>query len=304
MHEQLPIRVRILVEASLSDNTHRMYQSALRKFSAWCAYRGHCALPADPLTISEYLADLMAAGRRGSTLKVHAAAIAYHHRRADLANPVKAYLVRAVLRGSMRLRGGYVDQKRPVVSEDIACILQHVPPTLKGIRDRALIALGFAGAFRRAELAALRFEDLTFSESGVEVLIRGSKTDFARKGVSIGIPTGRHLRPVAALQTWIAAAGITRGPLFRPVYRGRALAQSISPQTVSRMLKSYLQKSHLNAAQYGAHSLRAGFITNAAEHGVGLERIMDHSRHVSRQNVRIYIRRANLFRDHPGANFL
>lgn len=304
MHEQLPTRVRALVEASLSDNTHRMYQSALRKFSGWCAYRGHCALPADPAIIAEYLADLVAAGRRGSTLKVHAAAIAYSHRRADLENPVKAYLVRAVLRGSMRLRGGYVDQKRPVDAQDIANLLELVPPTFKGLRDRALIALGFAGAFRRSELAALRFEDLTFLESGVLILIRASKTDFARQGVSIGIPTGRHLKPVAALQAWIAAAGITRGALFRPVYRGYALARPISPLTVSRVLKTYLKKSSLDPSQYGAHSLRAGFITNAAEHGVTLERIMDHSRHACPQKVRAYIRRANLFRDHPGAAFL
>ncbi|MDP2782167.1 site-specific integrase [Devosia sp.] len=304
MHDQLPVSVRALVEASLADNTHRSYGGVIKNFKSWCAERRKSPLPAEPLTIAEYLSDLVTAGRRGSTLKVHAAAIAYDHRRADMENPIDSYLVRAVLRGAMRLRGGYVGQKRPVVSEELALILQHMPPTLRGLRDRAMIALGFAGAFRRSELAALRLEDLTFSERGLTVCIRRSKTDFERKGTSIGIPNGRYLKPVEALQKWIAAAGITRGPIFRPVFHDYSEARSITPYTVSRVLKTYLDKANLDATQYGAHSLRAGFITDAADFGVDVERIMDHSRHATRNSVKIYVRRANLFRNHPGEGFL
>ena len=75
MHELLPVSVQALVEASLSHNTYRAYKSAFRKFIDWCDCRGHVPLPAEPITVAEYLADLVATGRRGSTLKVHAAAI-------------------------------------------------------------------------------------------------------------------------------------------------------------------------------------------------------------------------------------
>src|SRR5690606_26795438 len=145
------------------------------------------------------------------------------------------------------------------------------------------------GAFRRSELVALRLEDLTFSDRGVTVCIRRSKTDIERKGTSIGIPNGRYLRPVEAHQRSIAAAGITRGPLFRPVFHDQSAARSINPCTVSRVLKTYREKASLDATQYGSHSLRAGFITDAADFGVDLDRIMDHSRHASRQSVNIYV---------------
>ena len=302
--KELPTRVRALVEASLADNTHRAYEGAIRAFAAWCKNRNYQARPADPATVAEYLSDLIAAGRRGACVKAHACAIGHDHRRAGVGNPIDTYLVRAVIRGSMRLRGSYVDQKLAIDMKVIDLILSNVPRTLKGIRDRALITLGFAGAFRRAELVALRVEDLAFSAEGVVVQIRKSKTDIESKGTEIGIPNGQHLKPVDALQEWITAAKITKGPIFRPVYRNRVVSRSVLPVLVSSVLKGYLAKANFDPNLYGAHSLRAGFITSAAEVGVSLDRIMDHSRHTDRNTVRRYVRRASLFRDHPGKDFL
>jgi site-specific recombinase XerD len=300
--EKLSARVQSLVEASLAENTHRTYGSAIRLFHTWCAKKNSEAVPATAEVVAEYIASLVASGKRGSSIKTHA--IAHLHKSNGHCTPTDSYLVRAVLRGSMRLRGSFVDQKLPVVVADFKDVLQRIPDTLKGRRDRAILALCFAGALRRSEVAALRIEDLTFSDQGVSICIRKSKTDFQGRGVHIGVPNGRTLQVVSALKDWLDAANITKGAIFRPVYRNRVLARAVEPVLVSRVLKAYLNMAGIDPGRYGAHSLRAGFITSAAEAGVSLDRIMDHSRHVEPRHVRGYVRRANLFRDHPGDAFL
>ncbi|WP_375142868.1 site-specific integrase [Pelagibacterium sp. 26DY04] len=167
-----------------------------------------------------------------------------------------------------------------------------------------MLAVCFAGALRRSELVALRLEDIAFSEQGATIHIRKSKTDFQGIGAHIALPNGRSLQAVSALKDWLHAANIIRGPVFRPVYKNRVMPRTVDPYLVSRVLKAYLKRANRDPALYGAHSLRAGFITSAAEAGVSLERIMDHTRHVESRNVRRYVRRANLFRDHPGEAFL
>lgn len=301
---RLPHRVQILIDASLADNTHRAYDKAFRAFCKWCDKRRHLGRPARPEVVAEYLADLISAGLRGASLRVHAYAIAHHHRRHNLANPIDAYVVRAVMRGSMRLRGSYVDQKRPLVIEEMARIVEKIPATLRGKRDAAILALGFAGALRRSEIVALKIEDLAFSDQGVVVTIRKSKTDTAGSGTIIAIPNGRVLKPVAALKEWISVAQITKGPVIRPVYRSRVVSRFVTPGVVSRILKSYVAEIELEPAFYGSHSMRSGFITSAADEGVAIDRIMDHSRHADMRVLLGYIRRANLFRGHAGANFL
>lgn len=302
--DKLTARVQSLVEASLADNTHRTYGSAIRLFRSWCAEHRCNALPTTAEVVAEYVASLIAAGKRGSSVKIHVYAIAHLHRSNGHSSPTDNYLVKAVLRGSMRLRGSLVDQKLPVMAAEFKSILQHIPETLKGRRDRAMLALCFAGALRRSEVVALRFEDITFSDQGATICLRKSKTDFQGLGVQVGVPNGPELQAVSALRDWLDAANITKGAVFRPVYRNRVLPRAVEPMLVSRMLKAYLQQAGIDPARYGAHSLRAGFITSAAEAGVSLDRIMDHSRHIEPRHVRAYVRRANLFQDHPGDTFL
>lgn len=301
---ELARRTAILIEASLSDNTRRSYRGAVLNFVRWCDLHGYGALPADPPVLADYLADLMMSGKRASTAKLHASAIAYEHRRFSFDSPTESYLVSAVLRGAKRLRGGYVNRKRPVTADEIAELLQRIPTNMIGKRDKALIVLGFAGALRRSELAAIRLEDLEFTQPGLTLKIRSSKTDLERQGVVIGIPEGRRLNAISILRDWITAAGITRGALFRPVYGNTVLSRSVTPLLVSRILKRHLAEMGRDPTLYGSHSLRVGFITSAAENGVSAERIMDHSRHATIENVRAYVRRANLLRDHPGDGFL
>ena len=99
---------------------------------------------------------------------------------------------------------------------------------LIGLRDRALILLGFAGAFRRSEVVGLDVADLDFGKDGLTVNLRRSKTDQTGEGRKIGIPYGSNpdTCPVRVLQSWLEAAGLAEGPVFRSMNRhGRIVGQ-------------------------------------------------------------------------------
>jgi integrase len=169
-----------------------------------------------------------------------------------------------------------------------------------GARDRALILLGFAGAFRRSELVALEVGDCAFGNDGLTVNLRKSKTDQEGQGRKVGIPYGSNPEtcPVRVLQSWMEEAGITSGPLFRSLNRhGRVKAGRLSGLDVARIVKKLADRAGLDAAKYAAHSLRAGHATSAAIAGASERSIMNQTGHRSVQMVRRYIRDGNLFRE-------
>lgn len=187
--------------------------------------------------------------------------------------------------------------------------------TLTGKRDWALLASGFAGAFRRSELVVLDVTDLVEDPEGLRVRVRRSKTDQAGRGLEKAIPHGRCIRPVALVREWLNAAKIVQGPVFRPVSRSgnvrgtlkteEALATPrLTTHAVADIIKRYCTAAGLDASTFGVHSLRAGYITTAAERGADLARIMDQSGYRDPRTVVGYILRANAFKGHSGSGFL
>lgn len=291
--------------ASKSSGTLRAYASALRSFEAWCWPQGLLTVPAEITTVVNFLSAEADAGRKVSSIAQKAAAIRWAHKTAGLSSPTENEAVQNVMRGIRREVGIAPVQKLPATAERILTMVAHIPSTVVGKRDRAMLLLGFAGAFRRSELAALNVEDLTFGEAGVDVLIRRSKTDQEGQGKTVAVPHGNHLMPVQALHGWLAAAGITKGPIFRAVSRsGRVAEDAITGHTVANVVKRYAMLAGLDVAGFSGHSLRAGFVTSAADRGADLNRIMDVSRHVDPRTVRTYIRRADRYKDHAGSSFL
>ncbi|WEJ31975.1 site-specific integrase [Devosia sp. SD17-2] len=297
---------RRYAQASKSDATLRAYGAALRSFEAWCKGFDLVALPAEISTVADFLSAEADNGLSVSTIAQKAAAIRWAHKTAGLPSPTEAEAVQNVMRGIRRSVGVAPRQKAPATAECILTILAHVPATtLVGKRDRALLLLGFAGAFRRSEIASLMVEDLAFGENGVDVTIRKSKTDQEGRGQAVAIPHGVHLKPVEALQAWLAASGIKSGPVYRAVSRGDKMGrEAITGHTVANVVKRYAGKAGLAVADFSGHSLRAGFVTSAADRGADLNRIMDVSRHVDPRTVRTYIRRADRYKDHAGSSFL
>jgi integrase len=176
------------------------------------------------------------------------------------------------------------------------------PEGLKGLRDRALLLLGFGGAFRRSELVALDVSDISFEEDGLRVRIRRSKTDQEGQGVTIAIIRGQsEWCPMKALRAWLDAAGITEGPIFRQMRKGgQVLPGRLSAAAVCDLVKVYAAKLGLDASSYGAHSLRSGFLTSAARNGASIFKMRDVSRHKSMDILGGYVRDAKLFEDHAG----
>src|SRR5205085_1492179 len=157
-----------------------------------------------PAMVAAFLVAEAERGVKASTLGRRTAAIAYAHKLAGQPDPTDNEDVRSALQGVRRTIGAAQRRKAPATAEVLAAMLSHTPATLTGLRDRAILALGFSGAFRRSELAALDVEDLADDPEGLRVTIRRSKTDQEGQGQQIAIPHGQHVKPVAAVRAWIA----------------------------------------------------------------------------------------------------
>jgi site-specific recombinase XerD len=169
-----------------------------------------------------------------------------------------------------------------------------------GLRDSALLLLGFAGALRRSELVGLDVEDLGFEQAGVVLTLHRSKTDQEGQGQVIAVPYGRHEAtcPVLAVRIWLDASGITAGPVFRAVDRhGNVANGRLSDRAVATIVKRSAEAAGLNPADYAGHSLRSGMATAAARAGASERSIMNQTRHRSVAMVRRYIHRGQMFAD-------
>jgi integrase len=174
-----------------------------------------------------------------------------------------------------------------------------------GKRDRAFLAFGFASAMRRSELCALTIDDIAEVADGLRVLIRRSNGDQEGQGQEIAIPRGYRLRPVEALQTWLPAAEINAGPVFRAVDRhGHVSVAPLATDSAARIVKRHAERVGLDPATFAGHSLRSGFLTSAADAGASIWKLAEVSRHKSLDTLRGYMRRVDLFREHAGAAFL
>jgi site-specific recombinase XerD len=296
----LPLdQVREFTRASKAASTLRGYQSDWRAFCAWCEQYRQCPLPATPEAVAAYVAECAGHLKPGS-IQRRLNAIAEAHKVAAMEPPTTSGIVRNTFKGVKRTLGTAPLQKTAALTEDIRAMVAVSDQGIIGARDRALILLGFAGAFRRSELVGFDVEDCSFGRDGLTVSLRKSKTDQTGEGRKIGIPYGGNPAtcPLRNLQGWIETAGITTGPLFRSITRhGQVQAGRLSGIDVARIVKKLVTRAGLDPAKYAGHSLRAGHATSAAIAGASERSIMNQTGHRSVQMVRRYIREGSLFRE-------
>jgi len=293
------------VRAAKAPSTLRAYRSDWDHFTGWCRQHTLCSLPARPETIALYLTAL-AATHRPATITRRLTAISKAHQIAGHASPATMQhpAVSETLKGIRRTLGTAQQTKAPLLTADVRRMVEALPDTVAGRRDRALLLVGFAGGFRRSELAALNVGDVLPIEDGLVVKLRRSKTDPEGKGRDVGIPYGSTplTCPVRALTGWKTIAGISVGALFRGVDRhGRVGAARIHKDCVGLVVKRAAEAAGLDPAKYAGHSLRAGLATQAYLNGAGELAIMRQTGHRSLEMVRRYIRDASLFRENPAA---
>lgn len=293
------------IQAALAGNSRRAYRADCAAWATWCGIRNLRAFPAAPEALSGYLAEMALEGARPSTISRRVAAISHAHRVLKLPPPVDE-MVRATLRGIRSTIGTAPHPKAPLVVETLRKIVDAIEPdTLAGARDRALLLLGFSGAFRRSELAALRVCDLAQTLQGLLITIPRSKTDQEGKGQVVAIPrsTSPLYCPVRAVARWRVKSGINDGPLFRRFTHGIPTAQ-LSPYGVVIVLKRRAQAAGVDPAGLAGHSLRSGFLTSAAANGASIWKLMEVSRHRDLGSVRGYVRAVEAFRHHAGEGLL
>jgi integrase len=302
--EQVAEEARDYAAQAKAPNTLKAYRTDWADFTAWCGLHRLEPLPAEPQTIALYLSDL-ARTHKVSTLYRRLSGISQAHQAAGYVTPTRDAQVRLVFQGIRRSLGSAPDQKAAAVTSDVRAMVETLDQTsLIGVRDRALLLVGFAGAFRRSEVVSLDVADVTFSGDGLVIQLRRSKTDQEAEGRKVGLPFGSNplTCPVRALRAWLDQAGITEGPIFRPVDRhGNVGKRRLTDQSVALVVKRCARAAGLDPRQYAGHSLRAGLATAAAQADVSERAIMAQTGHKSLPMVRRYIREGSLFRNNAAA---
>jgi site-specific recombinase XerD len=303
--QELIEQARVYVSRAKADSTVRAYRTDWQVFLTWCAEQGREALPASGETVALYVTDLASSGLKIATMNRRLVAISQAHRAANLESPTASASVRSIMKGIRRVHGTAQVGKAPAITSEIRRMVDMLGDNLIGVRDRALLLLGFAGAFRRSELVSLDVTDIRFTSEGAVVTLRRSKTDQEAQGRTIGIPYGSQPAtcPIRQLQAWLDASGVTDGPIFRPINRhGQLQPSRLSDKAVALIVKRSAQAAGLEPARYGGHSLRAGMATSAAANGASERAIMAQTGHKSVTVVRRYIREGSLFRENAATS--
>jgi integrase len=258
-------------------------------------------LPTTPETICLYLADLAQRGRAVTTIQRRLAALKLAHRTAGVdPSPTEDIAVRQVMRGIRRTLGvAPRRQAAPLVIQQLRVLLAaNREESVQEVRDYALLLFGFAFAGRASDLVSLDVEDLEFTDRGVLVHLRKSKTDQEKAGDVVAVPTGQHQETdaVLAARRWLSVAELSTGPLWRVIDRwGNLSSVRLSTRGVSRAILRAAGRTEMDTEHLSSHSLRAGFATSAAAAGASERSIAAQTRHRSMQTLRRYIRLASAF---------
>jgi len=288
---------------SKAENTKRAYRNDWNQFSEWCEKNGLQKLPADPETIVYYI-TFLGKTMKASSIKRKMTAISQRHETAGYPSPTKTALVKGVWDGLQRKIGIKEEGKDALWLDDLRQLIQAIPQsTLIGVRNRALLVLGWAGALRRSELVSLKLEDVSKTRDGLILHLNRSKTDQKGEGQDIALPYGSNplTCPVRSLEDWLSVSGLLEGPLFRRIDRHGNILSGLTPQSVRLIVKNCCEKVGLDPERYGAHSLRSGFCSTAAKAGKAEHQIMKQTRHKRSDSLQRYIKKVSLFDDNAAS---
>ena len=304
--------------ASRAENTRRAYRAAVARFTGWCAVHGRTALPASPETVAAFLAAEARAELAVNTLRLRHAAIRYLHLLAGYPPPTAEAVVSTTFAGIRRAHRRPLGKKTALVLDRLRAAIETIPETLPGLRDRALLLVGFAAALRPSEIARLTLEHLTRHPDGTELFLPWRKNDQDARGTKLWLPQGRtDLCPVKALDAWLAAAAIADGPLFRRIWRlppprvprgakrkpvadrYRIGTNPIDTDSIALIVKHCTSLAGLDTASFAGHSLRRGAISSGVAQGVHIARLKQFSGHASLKSLEEYVELDELRENHP-----
>jgi site-specific recombinase XerD len=282
-------------------NTVRAYAGDWARFSAWCQTHQLEALPASVEALAGFLTELAETGKKVATIQRHAAAIAKAHELAGLDSPTADKKVKVLLKGIAREKKTRVKQAAAFTLATFKRTIKSIDVTTPiGLRNRALLLLGFTGAFRRSELAALNIEDLVFDEEGLIVSLSHSKTNQLGQAEEKAIfySPDPALCPIRSLQAWLRVLERGEGCVFVSLRKNQQL-------TSRRLTTKYINliTQHYLGSGYTAHSLRASFVTVSKLNGADDSKVMNQTKHKTSAMIRRYTRLDNV-RQHNSAKEL
>ncbi|HEV7819957.1 MAG TPA: site-specific integrase, partial [Burkholderiales bacterium] len=284
--------MRFFQEARAS-RTRMAYDHDWRLFERWCQRHGQLPLPASASLLALYLTHMAQLGRKASTIRRARIAIGQVHGAAGLPRPDQNDRIRSVERGIGRSLGTHEESAAPISVDDLERMVRPLQRnSVRDDRDRALLLLGFAGAFRASDLVVLDVEHISFGDSVLIVHVPRSKEDQMARGRVTQIPfaANPNLCAAGALRRWMERVG-RDGPLFRVVHGGRVEHQRIHPRTVSRAVQRAATRVGIEQ-KYSAHSLRSGLATAAFAQGATDRDIQMHGRWKDLRSLDRYIRLA------------
>jgi integrase len=277
LHPGLPIehreRLEDLARDSRAPSTWKAYQVDWRLWTEWAAKHAACALPADPVVVASYLAELSET-RKVNTLRRYLASISVTHSLKGHTFDRKAPALRAIMGGIRRRHGSKRRKVRPLMVEEFTSMQGEMGGHGMAIcRDAALLALGLAMAARRSELSGLDWMRRGTGTGVLELVGCGARIVLYTSKTKQGEPDEIYIQPgraLKAIRSWVERAGIAIGsPLFRGVTRwGHINSTRLHTSTIARIVKRRCEEMGLDAEHYSGHSLRAGMITTAFERGV------------------------------------
>lgn len=292
-------------EIAQAQATLRAYRADVDAFARYCQSVGAAEMfPASPALVAAYLAA-HAQIYATATLIRHLAGIGHEHRARGLILNTADPLIRKTLRGIARSHGRPQRQAAALGTREVKAMVRRCGSDLTGIRDAALLLIGFAGGLRRSEIVAIDREHLTLQPQSLRLLIPRSKSDQTGSGAEIVLPYGRDGQtcPVRTLQRWLDVSATRFGPVFRGINRwGRISDDRLHPDGVRRIVLRAAKRAGLTIASHEAlspHGLRAGFITEAYRRGAREADIMQFTRQKSLATMRRYIRRSDKASDNP-----
>lgn len=279
------------IDQALTDATRTAYEGDMRAFTKWCAARGWSALPASEATLARYLTDLAVRGRKASTIRRARIAIGLEHADKKLPRPDQTEGIRKLEHGIGRVHGTREVGPDPLLHDQLRTVTSTLGHSVRGVRDRALILVGFGGAFRASVLAAMQIEHLTFTPQGVDIFVPRSKEDQLGRGRTAEVPCGSDALtcPVRALRDWLALLGRARGPLFATVRGSKIEQRAMHPRAAARAVQRATAAAGLQG-HYAAHSLRSGLATSADALGHTASAIRAHGGWLDTRSVYRYIR--------------
>ena len=294
-----------------ADNTQRAYAADWKMFASWLRRQGLAETPPDPEAVGLYLASQVE--RRGAELSVatlerRLSGIAWRYRQLGQPLGIRDRHIATVLAGIRRRHGRPPLQKAAIFADELLAMLATLDMDLRGLRDRAILAIGFAGGLRRSEIVGLDCgRDQSEDGSGwIEILPEGALLTIRGKTGWRDVEIGRGSRadtcPVALLETWMRLGRIGHGPLFRAIARknGGVSGERLTDKHVVRLVKKCALAAGLRGdlaegerrLAFGGHSLRAGLASSAQ---IEEAHVQKHLGHASAEMTRRYQRKRDRF---------